>query len=137
MNSKDGLAGHNQDILNEIGALTKEKRTLDLGQFSPQYAGKVLECWVNAPAILEEIFVKINKDVETGNVKDYTTYRRIVDTLFELAPGTANRLPDDLMLWLFAEGSRLYREYQDFLRPSLTSSPGGGTPTSTPSTNPA
>ncbi len=118
--------GSNLDILQEIGALVKETREIKLEEYSPNYKGKVLHCWVNAPGVLDELLLR----AETR--RDYDDYRAVVSILFEIPLETVKKLDDDFMLWLFGEGSKQYKEFHDFLRKS---SPDGSERSAIPSTS--
>lgn len=102
---------NNFEILKQIGALDKETRTVDLGGYADKYAGQSLQCWVNPPALLEEYL----HEEENNNI-DVVRRRKAVAILFELPLEQVAALDDQLMLFLFVEGTKQYGEFHDALR---------------------
>lgn len=102
---------NNSELLKQLGAFEKETLPLDLGTYADKYAGQVVRCWVNPPSLLDEYLTE-----ESDDKSDLDRRRRAVSILFEIPLADVNALDDQLMLHLFVEGSRLYREYHDELR---------------------
>lgn len=100
---------NNSALLKHIGAFEKQTRPLDLAGYADAYVGQTLECWVNPPALLDEYLGEASGEVDLGR------RRRAVSILFEIPFAEICALDDRLMLFLFVEGTRLYREYHDAL----------------------
>lgn len=102
---------HNSELLKQLGAFEKVTRPLDLGTYADKYAGHLMQCWVNPPALLDEYLGEASEETF-----DLARRRRAVSILFEIPIAEVNALDDQFMLHLFVEGTRLYREYHDALR---------------------
>jgi hypothetical protein len=90
--------------------LAKKTRELDLGGYAEAYRGQMLTVWVNAPAILDQTIL----DSQTrGN---YDDRRKTVALLFELPFDQVKAMDDNLMNWLYVEGTSLYLKFHEELR---------------------
>lgn len=124
----------NLDVLNELAAFEKVTRDIDLGEYSEKYKGRILTCWVNAPAVLDSMLTRYLELDENRERQNYNDCRAALSVMLELPRETVNRLDDRLMLWLFNKCMELYREYGDFLAINGKDSSEPGV---TPSTSPA
>lgn len=103
---------NNLDVLKAAGVLEKQTRPLDMGEYASRYAGQMLQVWVNPPAVLEDFLNAEDKDA----IYNLPKWRRVVGILFEFPSDVVQTMDDDLVLWLFAEGYRVYQEFHDELK---------------------
>lgn len=99
---------NNLETLSALAA--KQTRQLDLGDFADAERGKILDVWVNPPAIVE--IVRAVRDAE----QDYAHARRVVSILFDLPLDAVEKIDDLLVSWLFARGLDLYQQYHEELK---------------------
>ena len=96
----------NQNVIANL--LTRETRPLDLGGYADAYAGQLLTVNVNAPGIIAAT-AKIERN-------DFDAYRAVVAALFDLPAEAVAQMDDHLLVWLFAEGTRVYTEFHADLK---------------------
>jgi|GEM_PF-6654313 len=102
----------NLEILKQTGLLEKQTRPLDVGGYAPQFAGQVLQVWVNPPALYDDF---VNASADHGG-RDMDKWRRVVSILFEMPLEAVQAMDDDLVTWLFTNGYRVYDEYHEELK---------------------
>ena len=96
----------NQTLIASL--LARETRPLDLGGYADAYAGQILSVNVNAPGIIEAT-ASIEKN-------DFAAYRAVVAALYDLPAEVVAQMDDHFLVWLFAEGTRVYTEFHADLK---------------------
>jgi hypothetical protein len=103
---------HNVELIQTTDLLTKQYRPLDLGEYSSEYAGKIMQVWVNAPALLETVTAHAGKD----RADQFASYRAVVSLLLELPLETVCQFDDPLLLWMFTSSNQRYADFHAGLK---------------------